>query len=64
MTSVLVLSSRFRTSEIGDNRFFDYCPDLGDDPLQPTNLIPESTLRWHGVDLAKSRALAANIEEK
>ena len=57
MTSVLVLSSLSRIHEIASNRFLDYCPDLGDAPLQPASSIPESTLRWYGVDLAEYQAL-------
>lgn len=30
---------------------------------KPTSPIPESTLRWYGVDLAESQALKADIEE-
>ena len=63
MNSVLVISSLSRIHEIASNRFLDYCPDLGDAPLQPTSPIPRSTLRWYGVDLAESQALKADIEE-
>ena len=37
------------------------CP-LWDVRAKPTSPIPESTLRWYGVDLAESQALAAVIE--
>ena len=30
---------------------------------KPTSPIPESTLRWYGVDLAESQAPKADIEE-
>ena len=30
---------------------------------KPTSPMPESTLRWYGVDLAESQALKADIEE-
>jgi hypothetical protein len=30
---------------------------------KPASPIPESTLRWYGVDLAESQAFAAVIEE-
>ena len=30
---------------------------------KPTSPIPESTLRWYGVDLAESQTLIATIEE-
>ena len=63
MTSVLVLSSLSRIHEIASNRFLDYCPDLGDAPLQPTSPIPRSTLRWYGVDWAVFQRLMCNIEE-
>ena len=31
---------------------------------KPTSPIPESTLRWYGVDLAESQALAVDIGEE
>ena len=63
MNSVLVISSLSRIHEIASNRFLDYCPDLGDAPLQPTSPIPRSTLRWYGVDWAEFQRLMCNIEE-
>ena len=36
------------------------CP-LWDIRAKPTSPIPESTLRWYGVDLVESQALAADV---
>jgi hypothetical protein len=38
------------------------CP-LWDKRAKPTSPIPESTLRWYGVDSAEFQALMATIEE-
>lgn len=38
------------------------CP-FWDIRAKPTSPIPESTLRWYGVDLAKFQPLTADFEE-
>jgi hypothetical protein len=38
------------------------CP-FWDIRARPTSPIPESTLRWYGVDLAEFQPLTADIEE-
>ena len=38
------------------------CP-LWDVRAKPASPIPESTLRWYGVDLAESQRLMGNIKE-
>ena len=38
------------------------CP-LWDKRAKPTSPIPESTLRWYGVDLAEYQRLMGNIKE-